>query len=94
MGYETQILLWHSYQPDQDVGINKISKRLGTRLLSIEQKNDELDPLLHLVAVAHSRIRELSGSTMEVTNASSSAPIRVYERRAEEHVDGNRVSWR
>ncbi|KAF9346254.1 hypothetical protein BGX34_004074, partial [Mortierella sp. NVP85] len=64
-----------SYNPDQDVGINKISKRLGTRLLSIEQSSDELDPLLQLVAVAQSRIRELSSSTMEITNTSSGAPI-------------------
>ncbi|KAG9325577.1 hypothetical protein KVV02_004879 [Mortierella alpina] len=53
-----------SYNPDQDLSINKVSKRLGSRLSVIERNGEGLDPLLQLIAVAKDRIRELSATTL------------------------------
>ncbi|KAF9943000.1 hypothetical protein BGZ67_008631 [Mortierella alpina] len=53
-----------SYNPDQDLSINKVSKRLGSRLSLIERNGEGLDPLLQLIAVAKDRIRELSATTL------------------------------
>ncbi|KAF9575404.1 hypothetical protein EC968_003009 [Mortierella alpina] len=53
-----------SYNPDQDLSINKVSKRLGNRLSEIERNGEGLDPLLQLITVAKSRIRELSATTI------------------------------
>ncbi|KAG9064321.1 hypothetical protein KI688_003509 [Linnemannia hyalina] len=48
------------YNPDQDVSINKVSKRLGSRLSAIERNNEVLDPLMQLVAAARDKVAELS----------------------------------
>ncbi|KAG0244391.1 hypothetical protein B0O80DRAFT_40592 [Mortierella sp. GBAus27b] len=61
-----------SYNPDQDVRINKISKRLGTRLSAVEQNNEGLDPFLQLVAAARSRTIELSNTAAAGTTAATS----------------------
>ncbi|CAO3574223.1 unnamed protein product [Mortierella alpina] len=53
-----------SYNPDQDLSINKVSKRLGSRLSAIERNGEGLDPLLQLVAVAKDKIRQLSTLTL------------------------------
>ncbi|KAF9291844.1 hypothetical protein BGZ68_001836 [Mortierella alpina] len=52
-----------AYNPDQDLSINKVSKRLGSRLSVIEKNGEGLDPLLQLITVAKDRIRELSAVT-------------------------------
>ncbi|KAF9104316.1 hypothetical protein BGX27_010142 [Mortierella sp. AM989] len=52
------------YKPDQDPRINKISKRLGSRLSSIERNGEGLDPLVQLIAAAQNRIQELSSTTL------------------------------
>ncbi|KAG0313350.1 hypothetical protein BGZ99_008960, partial [Dissophora globulifera] len=54
-----------AYNPDQDLKINKISKRLGGRLSSIERNTEGLDPLMQLVAAAQNRVHELSRSTLD-----------------------------
>ncbi|KAF9960299.1 hypothetical protein BGZ72_007422 [Mortierella alpina] len=53
-----------TYNPDQDLSINKVSKRLGGRLSAIEKNGEGLDPLLQLITVAKDRIRELSTTTL------------------------------
>ncbi|KAI7819089.1 hypothetical protein BC939DRAFT_461129 [Gamsiella multidivaricata] len=57
------------YNPDKDLKINKISKRLGSRLSSIEQNTEGLDPLVQLVAAAQERVRELSNIATSSSNA-------------------------
>ncbi|KAF9156980.1 hypothetical protein BG015_009353 [Linnemannia schmuckeri] len=59
------------YNPDQDVSINKVSKRLGSRLSAIERHSEGLDPLMQLVAAARDKVTELS-RTIPPTTASSS----------------------
>ncbi|KAG0286161.1 hypothetical protein BGZ96_009668 [Linnemannia gamsii] len=51
------------YNPDQDVSINKISKRLGSRLSAIERHSEGLDPLMQLVAAARDKVADLSRIT-------------------------------
>ncbi|KAG0321106.1 hypothetical protein BGZ97_012097, partial [Linnemannia gamsii] len=61
------------YNPDQDVSINKVSKRLGSRLSAIEQHSEGLDPLMQLVAAARDKVTELSRTipSTSPTNAAS-----------------------
>ncbi|KAF8943248.1 hypothetical protein BGZ47_005649 [Haplosporangium gracile] len=59
------------YNPDQDVSINKVSKRLGSRLSAIERHSEGLDPLMQLVAAARDKVTEFS-RTIPSTTASSS----------------------
>ncbi|KAI1320970.1 hypothetical protein EDD11_009293 [Mortierella claussenii] len=58
-----------TYNPDQDPKINKFSKRLGTRLSSIEQNGAGLDPVLQLILAAQDRVRELSGTVASGSNS-------------------------
>ncbi|GJJ68355.1 hypothetical protein EMPS_00701 [Entomortierella parvispora] len=51
------------YNPDQDLMINKASKRLGSRLSAIERNGEKLDPLMNLVAATKDKVQELSVST-------------------------------
>ncbi|KAG0049231.1 hypothetical protein BGZ83_005930 [Gryganskiella cystojenkinii] len=52
-----------TYNPDQDVMINKASKRLGSRLSSLERNGERLDPLMNLIAAAKDRVQELTSTT-------------------------------
>lgn len=61
------------YNPDQDVSINKVSKRLGSRLSAIERNSEGLDPLMQLVAAARDKVTELS-RTIPSTAASFTNP--------------------
>ncbi|KAF8937376.1 hypothetical protein BGZ58_002788 [Dissophora ornata] len=67
-----------TYNPDQDLKINKISKRLGNRLSSIERNSEGLDPLMQLLAAAQDRVRELSStiSSTDSKNAATTLSIR------------------
>ncbi|KAF9125542.1 hypothetical protein BGW39_007318 [Mortierella sp. 14UC] len=70
------------YNPDQDVSINKVSKRLGSRLSAIERHSEGLDPLMMLVAAAKEKITKLSRSTPAApsSSASASTPTRSVRR--------------
>ncbi|KAF9580612.1 hypothetical protein BGW38_002669, partial [Lunasporangiospora selenospora] len=46
-----------TYNPNQDLRINKTSKRLGNQLANIEQNGAVLDPLLQLVSVARDQLK-------------------------------------
>ncbi|KAG0366761.1 hypothetical protein BGX24_003545 [Mortierella sp. AD032] len=73
------------YNPDQDVSINKVSKRLGSRLNAIERHSEGLDPLMQLVAAARKKVTELSLNTPAVASSSStpaSTPSRSTRRRS------------
>ncbi|KAG0206780.1 hypothetical protein BGX28_001853 [Mortierella sp. GBA30] len=54
----------NSYNPDRDMSINKVSKRLGNRLSAIECNGEGLDPLLQLVAAAKDRMHKLSATAL------------------------------
>ncbi|KAG0262399.1 hypothetical protein BG011_010196 [Mortierella polycephala] len=56
-----------AYNPDQDLKINKASKRLGNRLSAIERNGEGLDPLMQLMATAQSKVQELSAVTLSST---------------------------
>ncbi|KAF9924999.1 hypothetical protein FBU30_005163 [Linnemannia zychae] len=69
------------YNPEQDVNINKVSKRLGNRLSTIEQHSEGLDPLMQLVTATQEKVKELSRimpfpSTPAVSTTSPSMPTR------------------
>ncbi|KAG0308326.1 hypothetical protein BGZ98_008308 [Dissophora globulifera] len=70
-----------AYNPDQDLKINKISKRLGGRLSSIERNTEGLDPLMQLIAAAQDRVHELSRSTLDKRDTDT-AVTRTMARRA------------
>ncbi|KAF9910733.1 hypothetical protein EC991_005718 [Linnemannia zychae] len=70
------------YNPDQDISINKVSKRLGSRLSAIERHTEGLDPLMQLVAAAREKLASLPRSTPAAPPASASAstPTRSTRR--------------
>ncbi|KAH7049720.1 hypothetical protein BKA57DRAFT_461069 [Linnemannia elongata] len=64
------------YNPDQDVSINKVSKRLGSRLSAIERNSEGLDPLMLLVAAAKDKVTELSRTIPSTAASSTNAPAK------------------
>ncbi|KAF9312218.1 hypothetical protein BG003_006476 [Podila horticola] len=58
-GFADAELKESTYNPDQDLKINKLSKRLGTRLSALEDNGQGLDPLMQLVLTAKEKVREL-----------------------------------
>ncbi|KAF9393555.1 hypothetical protein CPC16_001742 [Podila verticillata] len=58
-GFADAELKESTYNPDQDLKINKLSKRLGTRLSAIEDNGQGLDPLMQLVLTAKEKVRDL-----------------------------------
>ncbi|KAF9341166.1 hypothetical protein BGZ91_010579 [Linnemannia elongata] len=62
--------------PDQDVSINKVSKRLGSRLSAIERNSEGLDPLMLLVAAAKDKVTELSRTIPSTAASSTNAPAK------------------
>ncbi|KAG0277308.1 hypothetical protein BGZ95_006149 [Linnemannia exigua] len=71
------------YNPDQDVSINKVSKRLGSRLSAIERHSEGLDPFMQLVTAAREKVTQLSLNTLAVVPSSStptSTPSRSTRR--------------
>ncbi|KAF9095271.1 hypothetical protein BGX23_000787 [Mortierella sp. AD031] len=66
------------YNPDQDVNINKVSKRLGSRLSAIERHSEGLDPLMQLVAAAKEKVTELSRTTAAPSTPASTRPTTSF----------------
>ncbi|KAG0083798.1 hypothetical protein BGZ93_009106 [Podila epicladia] len=58
-GFADAELKESTYNPDQDLKINKLSKRLGMRLSAIEDNGQGLDPLIQLVLTAKEKVRGL-----------------------------------
>ncbi|KAG0350967.1 hypothetical protein BG005_009517 [Podila minutissima] len=58
-GFADAELKESTYNPDQDLKINKLSKRLGMRLSAIEDNGQGLDPLMQLVLTAKEKVRGL-----------------------------------